>query len=136
MFVGYGIAIVVYAIEGDMHVRMFLVEMPCYKELSVPYAHPFHIFKSDTSHSTIRQTWLILFGETQRDMSYRLRHPVVHPRLGIETHGNGFPVLHEQTLVCDNLGILVLVKDIIHHTLKVASLYDFRHHIPILINSS
>ena len=35
-----------------------------------------------------------------------------------------------------NLRILLLVDDVIHRTLEVASFYDFRHHIPILVISS
>ena len=69
-------------------------------------------------------------------MPDRFRHIAVHQRLGIETHGNGFLVLHKQAIICDNLGILSFIKDKIHHTLEVASLYDFRHHIPILVKSS
>lgn len=44
-----GPAIVVYAVEGDMHVRMLLVEVPSNEELSVPYAHPFHIWIFSTN---------------------------------------------------------------------------------------
>lgn len=39
-------------------------------------------------------------------------------------------------LECDNLGILVLVKYIVHHTFEIASLCDFCHHTPILFMSS
>ena len=136
MLVRYGVAVVVYTIESDMHVRMFLVEMSCNEELRVLDAHLFHIFKCNTCHDTVRQTWFILLGETQCDMSDRFRHLVVHLRLGIKAHGDGFPVLHKQTIICDNLGILSFIKDVIHHPLEVASLCDFRHHIPILVKSS
>ena len=61
-----------------MHVRMLLVEMSGNEELRVPNAHSFHIFKCDTSHYTIGQSWLILFRETQCNMSDRFRNLVVH----------------------------------------------------------
>ena len=38
--VGYGIAVVVYAVEGDMHVRMLLVEMTGDEELRDVYKRP------------------------------------------------------------------------------------------------
>ena len=69
-------------------------------------------------------------------MSDWFQHLAVHLRLYIETHGNGFIAFHEQAFVCHQLCTLVPVKDVIHHTLKVASFYDFRHHIPILVKSS
>ena len=131
-----GIAVVVYAVEGDMHVRMFLVKVPGDKELRVLNPHPFHVFKCNPCHDTVRQSWLILFGKAQSDMPDRFGYLAVHLRLRIETHSDGFPVFHEQILVCDKLGIFAFVKDVVHHTLEVASLYDFRHHIPILVISS
>ena len=54
-------------------------------------------------------------------MPDRFRHIAVHQRLGIETHGNGFLVIHKQAIICDNLGILSFIKDIIHHTLEAVS---------------
>ena len=69
-------------------------------------------------------------------MSDRFGYLAVHPRLGIETHGDGFPVFQEQAFLCHQLRSFAFVKDVVHHTLEVASLYDFRHHIPILVISS
>lgn len=43
---------------------------------------------------------------------------------------------HKQAFACYYLRILLLVDDVIHRTLEVASFYDFRHHIPILVISS
>lgn len=130
------VAVVVDAVEGDMHMRMLLVEMSGNEELRVPNAHSFHIFKCDTSHYTVGQSWLVLFGEADGDMSDWLRNLAVYLRLDVETHGDGFLVFHEQAVVCHHLRPLAFVKDVIHHTLEVASLYDFRHHIPILFRSS
>lgn len=59
-----GVAVVVDAVEGYMHVRMLLVEMSCDEELRVLYSHPFHVFKSDARHDAVRQAGFILFGET------------------------------------------------------------------------
>ena len=69
-------------------------------------------------------------------MSDRFRYLVVHLRLCIETHGDSFQIFHKQAFACYYLRILLLVDDVIHHTLEVASFYDFRHHIPILVISS
>ena len=119
-----------------MHVRMLLVEVPGDEELRVTNAHLFHVFERDIRHDTVRQSWVILFGKTQCDVSDWFRHFAVHLRLGIETHGDGFPVFHEQTIVCDNFSIFAFIKNVVHHALEVASFYDFRHHIPILFKSS
>ena len=77
--VRYGIAVVVYAVESNMHVRMLLVEMLGDEELRILDSHPFHIFERDACHDTVRQPELILFGKTQRDMSDRFCHLIVHP---------------------------------------------------------
>jgi len=119
-----------------MHMRMFLVEVTGDEILRVPDTHLFHVVKGDTRHRTICQVWFILFGEAQGDVPDRFCHLAVHLRLDIEAHGNGVLVLHEQAVACHCLCSLVLVEDVVHHTLEVAPLYDFRHHIPILLISS
>lgn len=53
--VRYGIAVVVYAVESNMHVWMLLVEMLGDEELRILDSHPFHIFKRDACHDTVRQ---------------------------------------------------------------------------------
>ena len=69
-------------------------------------------------------------------MSDRRCYFAVHLTLDVETHGNGLFVFHEQAFECNNLGILVFVKNVIHNAFKVATLYNFRHHISILVKSS
>jgi len=55
MSVRNGIAIVVDAVEGYMHVWMFFVEVSGDEELRVPYTHSFHVFKCNTRHDAVRQ---------------------------------------------------------------------------------
>lgn len=130
------VAAVVNAVEGDMHVRMFLVGVSGDEELRTPDTHPFHVFKRNACHDTVRQTWLVLFGETQRNVSDRFRHLAIHLPLDVETYGDGVLVFHKQALGCHYLRILILVDYVAHHTFEVASLCDFCHHIPILLMSS
>ena len=40
---------------AHMHVRMLLVEMLGDEELRILDSHPFHIFKRDACHDTVRQ---------------------------------------------------------------------------------
>ena len=129
-------AVIAYAVEDDMHVRMFLVEVVGDEELGVAQSHLLHVFKCDMRHDMVCQSWLVLFGETKGDISDWLRHFPVHLRLDIETHCDGLLAFHEQAIGGDFLHSLVFVKDVVHHALEVASFYDFRHHIPILVKSS
>ena len=52
-----------------MHVRMLFVEVTGNEELCITDVHPLHVFKCDVRHDTVRQTWLILFGKTQCNVS-------------------------------------------------------------------
>ena len=61
-------------------------------------------------------------------------------RLRTDIEGRNTPMymlsLIHISFACYYLRILLLVDDVIHRTLEVASFYDFRHHIPILVISS
>ncbi len=119
-----------------MHMRMLLVEVAGDEELGVAQSHPLHVFKCDMRHDMVCQPWLILFREAEGDMSDRLRHLTVHLGLDIKTHCYGVLVFHEQAIGYEFLHSLVLVKNVVHHTLEIAAVYDFCHHIPILFRSS
>ncbi|EXZ85192.1 hypothetical protein M069_0266 [Bacteroides fragilis str. B1 (UDC16-1)] len=131
-----GPAVIAYAVEGDMHVRMLLVEVAGDEEMRVAQSLLLHVLKCYPCHDMVCQAWLVLFGETQGDVSHRLRHLAVHLRLDVEAHCDGVLVFHEQALMSHYLHSLVLVKDVVHHTLEITAVYDFRHHIPILVRSS
>ena len=88
-FVGYGPAIIIYPVVGDMYMRMLLVEMSGYKELCVPYAHPSHVFQSYFCHNPAGQP-----------ASSSLENPSAMCPTGLDTFGFMPAVLRKPLLLC------------------------------------
>ena len=57
--VGYGLAIIVDAVERNMHMRMLLVKVPPDDVLRILDTHAFHIFPGNLRHDHIVQSWRI-----------------------------------------------------------------------------
>ena len=63
-----GLSIIIYAIESDMNVWMFLVEMAADGVLSIFYSHLIHILTSHFHHPLIAEFARVLCGETQGEI--------------------------------------------------------------------
>ena len=129
-------AVIGNAVEGDMHMRMFLVEMAHDEDLRVGYPHFFQVFQCYPCHCAVGQAMFVLLGECQCDVSDRLRYPRIHPCLCFEATRYCLLILGEQAVTDEDFSVLFLVKNVAYHTLEVASLDDFGDHRSIRLSSS
>ena len=117
-------AIIVYSVVGDMYMRDAPCRMSGYKELCVPYAHPFHVFQSYFCHNPAGQPAFILFGKSQCNVSDRSGYFRIHSGLCFESLCYCGNILNEQAGICDNPGILFIVNDIVGNLTESAAFYN------------
>ena len=126
-----GLTFIVYPIESDMHMRVFLIEMTTDDILCIFYTYLLHVFTSDLRHPFITELGRILCRETQGDMPHNLAYSWVQFRLVNKALNNMVDTICSHSRTINEFRSFLRVKDVIDYTLEAQTFHNLGYHLRI-----